>query len=423
MGSIAPVELSPGVFGLITTTYAAALHLLRNTPHHFAKNPRWWRALAEGQVPLDSPALMMMQPRDNALWKDGPEHTRLRTAIIDSLAHIDPHALRARVKRIADALIDALAPHGKADLVGSYAAELPMRVLFELFDCPPEIGLRIVGSLIRLFDTDQDAAAANADLEAACLDLTHLKRSSPGSDVTSWLIAHPARLTDAEMVQTILLVIGAGTEPSTNLIGNALKLMLTDDRFSGSVIDGAQSVVGALDYVLWTDPPMANYCPLYAYQDTVYDGILLRAGVPILVSFAAANTDPTLNLTDAHLAGNDAHLAFSAGAHGCPSPDIARVITEVAVERVLDRLPGMELACPVDQLERRPGTFHSGWTAVPVMFPPIATSGETWTPPPRPAAPTPSTAAHPTFTLRPPYSAPEARRRPWSFLVKWWRGQ
>ncbi|WP_055522473.1 hypothetical protein [Streptomyces graminilatus] len=57
---------------------------------------------------------------------------------------------------------------------------------------------------------------------AACLELAHLKRRQPGADVTSWLLAHPARLTDAEMIQQILLVIGAGTEPSTNLLSNAL---------------------------------------------------------------------------------------------------------------------------------------------------------------------------------------------------------
>ncbi|MFG1878015.1 cytochrome P450 [Sphaerisporangium sp. NPDC049003] len=423
MGPIAPVEIAPRVYGLITTTYAAALHLLRSTPGQFAKSPRYWRALANGEVPRDSPALMMMMDRNNALWKDGPAHVRLRSAITDGLARIDPHDLRAVAGRSADTLIDAIAPVGSADLVGDYAARLPMEIVLQLFGCPPQLGRRIVSSLAKLFDTAQDAAAANAELERACLELTHLKRTTPESDMTSWLLAHPAELTDAEMIQQILLVIGASTEPCTNLIGNAVKLMLTDDRFAGSVLDGAQSVSRALDYVLWTDPPMANYSPLYAREDLVYQGLFIPAGVPILVSFAAANTDPALRLDGTHLAGNEAHLAFSAGVHRCPAPDIARVIAEVAVERVLDRLPGLDLATPVHQLGRRPGTFHSGWSTLPVTFPSVAMSGDSWTPSPPPPAPTVSTPPARTSTPKPGSSAPRAPRRRWNFPVQWWRGR
>lgn len=422
LGPVAPVEIAPGVQAQITTTYASALYLLRNTPQFFAKSPRYWRDLAEGRVPPDSPALMMMQERDNALWKDGHEHVRLRTAISDSLQPIEPHRLRDLVKDSAGSLISQFAACGSADLVGEYAAQLPMMVLFDLFGCPQEIGHRIVGSLVKLFDAAQDAAAANAELEKACLELTYLKRRLPGPDVTSRLIAHPAALTDAEMIQTILLVIGAGTEPSTNLIGNALALLITDDRFSGSVTNGAQSVAGALDHVLWTDPPMANYSPLYAYQDFVYEGVLVRAGVPILVSFAAANTDPSLNRTDAHLAGNHAHLAFSAGAHGCPAPHLARIIAEEAVTAVLNRLPGLDLAVRAHELVRRPGTFHSGWTHLPVTFPPLSSLGESWTPS-RPVARTSWTTTRPTS---PPKGQPFAHAAPprwWNFPARWWRGQ
>ncbi|MEV6987326.1 cytochrome P450 [Sphaerisporangium sp. NPDC051017] len=423
IGAIAPVEIAPGVHGLITTTYAAALHLLRNNPGQFAKSPRHWRALANGEVPPDSPARMMMMERNNALWMDGPDHARLRGAISDTLCGIHPHALRGLAAGCADRLIDVIAPRGSAELVGDYANRLPMAILFELFGCPQPIGHRIVTSLDKLFDTAHDAAAANAELERACLELTQLKRQTPGADMTSRLLAHPAELTDAEMIQQILLLIGAGTVPSTNLIGNALKLMLTDDRFAGTVLDGAQSVGGALDYVLWNDPPMANYSPLYARQDTIYEGIWIPAGVPILISFAAANTDPSLRLNDAHWAGNEAHLAFSAGVHRCPAPDLARVIAEVAVERILDRLPGLELACPAQQLGRRPGTFHSGWIELPVTFPPVATSGDSWTPSAPPSASTASTPPAATSTPKPASFARRGPRRWLSFLAAWWRGQ
>ncbi|WP_019062467.1 cytochrome P450 [Streptomyces prunicolor] len=374
-GPIAPCELDRGVYAYITTTYRAALYLLRNTPTVFLKNPVHWQALRKGQVPADSPALMMMQPRQNALWLDGGAHSRLRSAITDSLEWVDTHALAASVARIADDLLTRLVNLERPDLVADFADALPMQVLIDMFGCPLDLGHAIVGAIAKLFDTTQDAAQANADLEAACLALTRLKRDHPGYDVTSWLVAHPARLTDEEMIQQILLVIGAGTTPCTNLIANALLLLITDDRFSGDVHTGVRPVSHALDQVLWEDPPISNYCPLYLREEHIYEGVRLLPGVPILVSFAAANSDPALAAGADRRAGNRAHLAFSAGIRACPAPDLARVISETAIERVLDRLPDLALNCSPSQLMRRPGTFHSGWTHLPVTFPRTAPAG------------------------------------------------
>ena len=374
IGPIAPVEIDNGVTGYVTTTYAAALHLLRNTPRRFSKDPHNWRALAAGQVPADSPALGMMQARDNALWMDGAPHTRLRKSITDSLALVNTHSLAATVTSVADSLIDAFAAKGACDLVADFADPLPMHVLIEMFGSPPDTGRRIVRAIARLFDTAADPEQTNLEVDAACRELTQLKRKDPAPDVTSWLVGHEADLTDDEMSQQILLIVGAGTTPCTNLISNSLRLLIDDERFSGSVFEGVHSVGDVMDEVLWEDPPVSNYSPLYARGPETYEGVTLEPGVPILVSFAAANSDPAMASSTHGRAGNRAHLAFSAGAHGCPAPDLARVIVETAVERVLDRLPDMELACPAGQLVRRPGTFHSGYASLPVVFPPNAHS-------------------------------------------------
>ncbi len=368
-GPIVSVEISPGVYGYLAVTYRAAVYLLRNTPNRFAKDPRNWQALAQGQVPADSPARMMMQPRGNALWKDGPEHTRLRRAITGALAQVDTHALATSVARIADQLIDAFAAAGQADLVAQYSDPLPMLTVINMFGCSQDLGSRIVSAVTRVFDAGADAAQANAELEAACLELTHLKRRKPGRDIAAHLIA--AGLTDAEMVQTILLVIGAAAPPTSNHIGNGLRRVLTDPRFAGSVHDGVRPVADALDEVLWDNPPVPNYSPLYPVGQQSFEGIYLQPGYPILVSFAAANGDPALTVaTPGARAGNRGHLAFSAGVHACPAPDLARIIAETALERALDRLPGLGLAIPETELHNRPGTFLAGLTALPVRFQP-----------------------------------------------------
>lgn len=366
-GPIVPVEISPGVYGYLAVAYRAAVYLLRNTPTRFAKDPAHWEALRRGQVPADSPARAMMQPRDNALWKDGPEHTRLRRAITTSLARVNTHALAATVAQIAHELISAFSTAGTADLVAQYSDPLPMLTVIDMFGCSQELGGRIVGALTRLFDAGADAAQANAEVEAACLELTRLKRSRPGRDVTTHLIA--AGLTDAEMIQTILLVIGAAAPPTSNHIGNALRRILTDPRLAGTVHDGVRPVADALDEVLWDNPPVPNYSPLYALGHQTFEGVSLQSGYPILVSFAAANGDPDLVVaTPGGRTGNRGHLAFSAGVHACPAPDLARIIAETAIECLLDRVPTIELAVAEQDLRNRPGTFLAGLTALPVRF-------------------------------------------------------
>ncbi|WP_405776854.1 cytochrome P450 [Streptomyces sp. NBC_00859] len=374
LGPIAPVEIAPGVAGYLTTTYRAALHLLRNTPSLFAKNPEHWVALRSGQVPADSPAAVMMMPRDNALWMDGAAHTRLRSAITDSLAQVDTHALTEMVTQVADELIDAFVEQGEVDLVAQYTEPLPMLVLARLFGCSPDITRDLLTSIAMLFDTDENAAEANAAVLKACMALITLKQRRPGRDITSWLLAHPTRLTDEEMTQQILLTVGAASTPSTNLSSNALALIHGEKEIRGGLFEGVMPVSDAVDHVLWTDPPVSNYSPLYALTYQAYEGVTLPPGVPILVSFAAANGDPEHHMTGNQYVGNRGHLAFSAGVHGCPAPGLARVIAETAIERVLDRLPDLTLSCRPEQLVRRPGTFHSGWTSLPFTFEPTAPS-------------------------------------------------
>lgn len=140
-----------------------------------------------------------------------------------------------------------------------------------------------------------------------------------------------------------------------------------------------------------------------------------------MLSLAAANTDPAL--TNDQRAGNRAHLAWSAGPHNCPAQSPARLIAAVAVEKLLDRLPDVELAVPVDELEWRPGPFHRALASLPVRFPVAPVRGadpDTGTV--RRPAPAPAPAA---AQVRPEPSAP-APVRPkggWARLRAWWRGE
>ncbi|WP_432587988.1 cytochrome P450 [Streptomyces sp. HD1123-B1] len=369
-GPLVPVELDPGVTATLCVGYETALEILRR-PDTFSKDPRRWRAKNEGRVPDTSHAGQMIRYRPMATAVDGEEHRRYRAAIDDSTGRIDPGALRGYVERIADSLIDRFCAAGEADLVGDYGALLPLLVLGELFGCPRATADRLFTGLANMLD-GTDVGSADVMVADALRELVGLKRARPAADVTSWLIAHPERLTDEELVEQLGLLMASGSEPVINLIGNALRVLLTDDRFAGGLSGGSTLVEDALDEVLWTDPPLANLAVHFPRHDVDLAGVRLREGEPVVISFAGANQD-ALRVAGSPQ-GNRAHLAFSAGPHMCPGRSSARLIAAVAIERLLDRLPDLTLAVPPEELLWRPGIYQRGLVALPANFPAAETS-------------------------------------------------
>jgi cytochrome P450 len=361
-GDLAPVEIAPGVPATLVLGYDAALEIMRD-PDRFPRCSEVW----EEQVGPECPVLPMMMSRPNALFTNGAVHARLRSVIVDSLDRVDPAALREHVADVANTLIDRFADDGKADIIGQYARPLPLLLFNEMFGCPHAIGDKLVRGMSAIFDT-VGAEEGNALLAEATLELVAHKRQKPGADVTSWMMRHPARLDDFEMAHQLTLLVGAGTEPEQNLIANGILLLLSDDRFGGDLAGGSLPVEDALDEILWTDPPMASYGTTFPRQDIDFHGYRLPAHQPVLISYAAANTDPSRQVGERK--GNRAHLSFSGGPHTCPAKSHARLIASVAMETLLDRLPDLDLAVPADELEWRPGPFHRALTALPVVFPP-----------------------------------------------------
>ncbi|MER6399265.1 cytochrome P450 [Kitasatospora sp. NPDC001603] len=361
-GSLVPVELHPGVPATLVIGYYTALRVLHD-PVRFPADPRIWQST----VPADCPILPMTGWRPNALRNSGAAHERYRSANSAALDAVDLHHLRATVQRAARDLITDLARHGQADLVTQYALPLAFQVLNALLDCPPRISVQVADGMARVFDSAQGAGQGEAMISQALAALVALKRADPGDDITSRLIAHHTRLSDEELVHQLVTLYGAGIEPQTHLIANALRLTLTDERFAGSVIGGSLTVRDALEEVLHRNPPLAQYCLSYPPLPVVIDGVLLPAHQPVVIGMAACNSDPAV--ARAGRVGNRSHLAFSAGAHACPARTPAYVIAQSAVELLIDALPEMQLAVPADELRWRPGPFHRALASLPVRFP------------------------------------------------------
>ncbi|WSJ01717.1 cytochrome P450 [Nocardia sp. NBC_01329] len=369
-GSLAPVELAPGVPATLVIGYHAALRILHD-PEHFPADPRVW----ERNIPADCPIRPMMEWRPNPIRSAGSDHKRYRSAAAAALGKIDLHRLHATVEQVAVPLINSFCEVGHCDVVSQYALPVMFSTLNATLGCSPDISRRAATGMAAMFDT-VDAEAGSRMLSEALLELTRIKRAEPSDDVTSWLVEHPVRLDDEEMLHQLVTLYGAGIEPVQNLVANTLLLMLTDDRFAANVLDGSLSTRDALDEVLFNDPPMANYCISYPRQPILIDDVWLPAHQPVMISMAACNNDPAIRTGD--VTDNRSHLAFGTGPHGCPARPVAVLIVQDAIDQLLDAIPELELAVPVSELRWRPGPFHRALAALPVTFPkspPISLAG------------------------------------------------
>lgn len=409
-GDCAPVELSPGLRATLVLSYRAALQVLRD-PSSFRRDPRPWQY----SVPQDSPVLGTIIYRPNAMFSDGQDHRRLRTAVTEALAQVNHGSLRRDVVAVADRLIDRVAADGRADLMTGYALPLLMIVFTRMFGCTDELAERVMLGVQFLFDGD-DPVKAESELDRTMQELVDYKRGAPGDDVVSALMAGRAQLSVEELKHTVLMLMGAGSEPSANLIGGALVELLTNEDLSEGLAGGTVAVDAAIDEILWRRPPMSNFCVSYPVRPYPLHGQVLPPGEPVVVSLAAANADPAAAGPLSAHTGNRAHLAFSTGAHGCPVPQMALLLAATAIERVVERLPGLALGCPVEQLPWRASPFSRGMRALPVTFPPAPVlTGRAIT-----GAPVAAPAGDGG-----PLAAPPVRVRSGvlAALTRWWRGQ
>lgn len=149
--------------------------------------------------------------------------------------------------------------------------------------------------------------------------------------------------------------------------------MLTDERFTMSLVGGRKSVSEAMNEVLWEDTPAENGVGRWASRDTMLGNRRIKAGDMVCLGLAAANTDPQMRPDGSKLtSGNNAFLSFGHGEHRCPvaAQEIAETIARTAIEVLLDRLPDIDFVIPAEGLTRRPSPWARGMTTLPAHFTP-----------------------------------------------------
>lgn len=312
------------------------------------------------------------------LNRDPPDHTRLRRLAAAAFTPRRVADLRPAVERTVSTLLDGLAGDGHAELIGSLAAPLPLRVMHELLGLPTQasVDFRMWTNTLLSADANQPAQSrsAMANMRRFLIEQVAHKRARPGNDLLTGLLAareDDDRLTDDELVAMLFLLMFAGYDNTAALIGNVVHALLTNAELPAAVRTGSLALDELVDGVLRWNPSFPLAVRRFARESITIAGQKIPAGDRIWLCLASANRDPEQFTKPDELGIVDMrrpHLSFGHGIHYCLGAPLARLQTIVAVTSLLDRFPGIRLAVPAHTIRWRESFRLRGLVALPVFL-------------------------------------------------------
>ncbi|PWJ08004.1 cytochrome P450 [Streptomyces sp. NWU49] len=340
-----------------------------------------WPAFAE-TVPTWPLALWVAV--ENMFTAYGPNHRRLRRMVAPAFSARRIAALKPVVHDLVSGLLDnldALPADEVVDLREHLAYPLPIAVISQLMGVPAH-QRTVVDNVFATHLSAEEQAANTAALYGLLDALIEIKRTEPGEDMTSLLIAtrddegDGSALSHAELRDTLLLMISAGYETTVNVIDQAITTLLTDPQQLAHLRQGRCTWQDIVEETLRHQPAVKHLPLRYALTDIpLPDGQTIRAGEAILASYAAANRHPhwhqDADRFDATRPSKE-HLAFGHGVHFCLGAPLARLEVATALRLFFERFPDTQLATEQAALKTLPSLISNGHTAVPVRLRPAS---------------------------------------------------
>lgn len=315
----------------------------------------------------------------NMLRADPPEHGRLRSLANEAFKPKYVRELRGRIQQIADELIDKVQANGKMEFISEFAFPLPIRVISEMLGVPEKDQDKFrkwSGDLINSGALSSERPVISPDLLQLVQYVRKVvddHRKNPRADVVTQLIEAEEkgdRLSDDEVVSTVVLLLVAGHETTVNLIGNGmLALLLNPEQLEKLKRDPALMKPAIEELLRFVNP--VQLVNRYAIEKIRIAGQEIPAGAHLVMAVGAADHDPNCatNPEQLDLAREDAkHVAFGQGIHYCLGAPLARLEGEIAFATLLNRLPNLRLAVRPESLQWRPAVELRGLAELAVTF-------------------------------------------------------
>ncbi|MEO3972480.1 cytochrome P450 [Streptomyces sp. CAU 1734] len=289
---------------------------------------------------------------------EAPDHTRIRRLITKAFTPRTVAALEPTVRRLAAELVAELVKNGGGDLLAEVAEPLPVAVIAEMLGIPePDRGLLRPWSadICGMFElnpseeTARKAVRASLDFSAYLRDLINHRRTAPGDDLISALIAahdEGDRLSEQEMISTCVLLLNAGHEATVNTTANGWWTLFRHPEQLAALRADHSLLSTAVEELMRYDTPLQMF-ERWVLDDIEIDGTVIPRGSELALLFGSANRDParfpapdTLDLTRAE----NPHVTFGAGIHFCLGAPLARVELTASFGELLREAPTMRLA-------------------------------------------------------------------------------
>jgi cytochrome P450 len=310
------------------------------------------------QAPTASESIQALL-RHVGLWvvfTDPPVHTRLRNALGRAFTARSIDARRARIAEIVERLLNRAAAAGEMDLIRDFAYPLPVAVIGDLLGVPAEDHERLkawsddlasfIGSSLGVSDKYERAARAVAEMRDYFQRVVARRRAAPADDLVTALLApgdRDERLGEAELIASCVLLLFAGHETTTNLVGNGALALLRHPAEARAWRENPALGSSAVEELLRFDGPTPAMVRV-AREGLGIGGKEIRRGDRLFLMINAANRDPAQFREPDRLdlgRADNRHLAFGHGIHFCLGAPLARLEGQLALPALLTRFPGL----------------------------------------------------------------------------------
>ena len=303
--------------------------------------------------------IMLEQFENPSMLKlDPPDHSRIRKLVQYGFTNRYITSLEPEIKKIVEDCLDKVHNQDSFDLIEDLAKPLPAIVIAKMMGLPNEdldqfqawsedllVGVGGIGTSKEDIKKSGDAYEALIRyFEKIILN----RKTSPGDDFIGKLIQAEEsgdKLNVKEMYGTCLLLLIAGHETTTRLIGNGMFTLFNHQDQMSLLQNNYELIPNAIEEMLRYEPPV-HATVRFAENEMIYDGKTYKRGTPFAVSIAGANRDPEANENpnEFDITRDDIkHISFGYGPHMCIGASLARIESRIAFECLFERFKNLEL--------------------------------------------------------------------------------
>jgi len=298
--------------------------------------------------------------RWSLLWLEPPEHTRIRRLVAAAFTPRSVERLRAPAAQLAHELLEPYAERGRMELLRDYAQPYSIGVICRMLGVPTDRRSDLLDwshAMVKMYEFDTTDAQASAATEAAAefrgyvLDLIERRRREPRDDMVTALVearVDGGRLTEAEIVSTIIVLLNAGHEATVNTLGNGIRALLRHPEEWDRLVAGDVTPALAVEELIRWDPPLQLFERWVLEEGVEIAGRPVPKGQKLALLFGSANRDPRVfpdpDRFDIERANAAEHIGFGGGIHVCIGAPLARIELEASLRTLVEHAPLLELA-------------------------------------------------------------------------------